>query len=119
MPAAADLGGVNVALAQELGRDTRMRSMLAPLEVLRPGDADRLGLDLVAATACQQKLLAVREALAIKIREVFTSPPRETADAELSLYAGFPGDADKQRFARVRAFLRSRSGETKRGSIVH
>jgi len=32
LPADASLGGVNVALAQELGRDTRLRSALAPIE---------------------------------------------------------------------------------------
>jgi len=32
LPADADLGGVNVALAQELGRDTRLRSALASVE---------------------------------------------------------------------------------------
>lgn len=32
LPASADLGGVNVALAQELGRDTRLRSCLDGLE---------------------------------------------------------------------------------------
>jgi chromosome partitioning protein len=32
LPADSDLGGVNVALAQELGRDTRLRSALAALE---------------------------------------------------------------------------------------
>jgi chromosome partitioning protein len=32
LPADNSLGGVNVALAQELGRDTRLRSALAPIE---------------------------------------------------------------------------------------
>ena len=32
LPADPSLGGVNVALAQELGRDTRLRSALSPLE---------------------------------------------------------------------------------------
>jgi chromosome partitioning protein len=32
LPADAALGGVNVTLAQELGRDTRLRSALAPIE---------------------------------------------------------------------------------------
>ena len=32
LPAESALGGVNVTLAQELGRDTRLRSALAPLE---------------------------------------------------------------------------------------
>ena len=32
LPADPSLGGVNVALAQELGRDTRLRSALAPIE---------------------------------------------------------------------------------------
>lgn len=77
--------------------------MLAPLNVLRPGDAERLGLDLPLAMQRQQQLLAVKATLAPKIREVFSTPPREPADAELSLYAGFPSDADKQRFTRVRA----------------
>jgi chromosome partitioning protein len=32
LPADSSLGGVNVALAQELGRDTRLRSALAPID---------------------------------------------------------------------------------------
>ena len=77
--------------------------MLAPLSVLGADDAARLGLDPARAEAHRQRLLAVREALVPKIREVFTAPPREPGDAELALYAGFLRDADKARCARVRA----------------
>jgi chromosome partitioning protein len=41
LPADQELGGVNVALAQELGRDTRLRSALAPID----GDYDFVLID--------------------------------------------------------------------------
>ncbi len=77
--------------------------MLAPLSVLREGDAARLQLDLDRALANRQRLLAAQETLVPKVRQVFTTAPREAGDAELSLYAGFLKDADKARCARVRA----------------
>lgn len=77
--------------------------MLAPVEVLRDGDAQRLGLDLDRAMRHRERLLAARESLAEKVREVFAPQDREDTDAELSLYAGFLGEPDKQRCAQVRA----------------
>ena len=77
--------------------------MLAPLEVLRPEDAQRLGFDLARAEAHRQQLLAARELLAEKIREVFAAPEREEQDAELALYGGFASEPDRQRCNRVRA----------------
>ena len=76
--------------------------MLAPLNVLQSGDAERLGLDLPLYAQRRDALFAARAALAPKIREVFTSPEREDSDPELSLYAGFASDTDKLRFTRVR-----------------
>jgi exodeoxyribonuclease-1 len=77
--------------------------MLAPLSVLRDGDALRLGLDLAQAHAHRDRLLAVQEPLAKKVREVFTAAPRDVGDPELSLYSGFLRDADKARCAKVRS----------------
>lgn len=77
--------------------------MLAPLEVLQPGDAERLGLNLEMAWRRQKQLLAVREELSHKVRSVFTLPTRDPGDAESALYGGFPSESDKQRFVKVRS----------------
>jgi chromosome partitioning protein len=59
LPADADLGGVNVALAQELGRDTRLRSALSTLD----GRYDFLVLDTgpSLSTVLVNALVAVEE----------------------------------------------------------
>jgi exodeoxyribonuclease-1 len=77
--------------------------MVAPLSVLREGDAARLGLDLDRAHVYRDRLVEQRETLVKKVREVFTAAPREAGDAELSLYSGFLRDTDKARCAKVRA----------------
>lgn len=76
--------------------------MLAPLSTLSPAQAERWGLKLEDCEATRQLLLPVREALAAKLREVFSAPDFPERDAELSLYGGFLPDADKPRLARVR-----------------
>lgn len=78
--------------------------MLAPLSTLRADNAEHWGIDLQRCHQHQKALLAAGSTLAEKVREVFSiGEERETADAELSLYAGFLPDADKPLLAKVRA----------------
>jgi exodeoxyribonuclease-1 len=76
---------------------------LAPLSVLKDVDAHRIGLDVAS---CERHLDALRRApdVAEKVRRVFAveRDKKETLDPELAIYAGFPSDADKRLFARVR-----------------
>ncbi len=76
--------------------------MLAPLATLDAATAARWGIDLVRCEQHRALLLSVREALAEKLRIVFTAPAFEEQDAELSLYGGFLPDADKPLLAKVR-----------------
>lgn len=76
--------------------------MLAPLATLDAAAAARWGIDLATCQKHRELLLLVREALAEKVRGVFTNPEFEEQDAELSLYAGFLPDADKPLLAKVR-----------------
>ncbi|MGH8504384.1 MAG: exodeoxyribonuclease I [Stenotrophobium sp.] len=76
--------------------------MLAPLSTLNPQQAERWNIDLARCQEHRALLLNVREALAEKVRAVFTAPEYDERDAELSLYAGFLPDADKPRLQRVR-----------------
>ncbi|HST27175.1 MAG TPA: exodeoxyribonuclease I [Rudaea sp.] len=77
---------------------------LAPLAVLKDVDTRRIGLD---AALCEKHLDALRRAadIAEKVRRVFAveRDKQETLDPELAIYAGFPSDADKRLFAKVRA----------------
>jgi len=61
LPADASLGGVNVALAQELARDTRLRSALAPLD----GDYDFAIIDTppTLSTLLVNALVAAHEVI--------------------------------------------------------
>jgi exodeoxyribonuclease-1 len=77
--------------------------MLAPLKTLLPEDAQRWGIDVAACLANRDRLWAERETLRLKVREVFTQPPFEDRDPELSLYGGFLPDADKPKLAKARA----------------
>lgn len=77
--------------------------MLSPLNALRPVDAERWGINLPQCQTQRDQLFAVREALAEKVRQVFTAPAYDEADAELSLYSAFTPDEDKARLAKVRA----------------
>jgi exodeoxyribonuclease-1 len=76
---------------------------LVPLEFLRAGDFERLGIDRAAALARTERLR--REAgLAEKVRRVFAMEKhRQPADADAALYDGFPSDADKRVFPIVRS----------------
>ena len=77
--------------------------VLLPLAHLRPADFERLGLDPGAALARAARLREA-EGLAEKVRRVFaTEGAREPADADAALYDGFPSDADKRLFPRVRS----------------
>lgn len=77
---------------------------IAPLSVLTPADRERLQLDIERALGHAQQL---RDAAGIagKVREVFAlaSDRVPAPDVELALYDGFPSDADRRRFAQVRA----------------
>jgi exodeoxyribonuclease-1 len=77
--------------------------ILLPLSHLRDEDYVRLGIDREACLARAERL---RDApgLAEKVRRVFaTETAREPADADAALYDGFPSDADKRLFPRVRS----------------
>lgn len=71
---------------------------------LRPADFERLGMDLAAVEHRAAILRAAGPALAEKVRRVYANErERGVADADAALYDGFIGDADKRRFAHVRA----------------
>lgn len=76
---------------------------LAPLGVLKDVDTRRIGLDVAL---CERHLDALRRApdVAEKVRRVFAvdREAKATLDPELAIYAGFPSDADKRLFARIR-----------------
>lgn len=76
--------------------------MLAPMSTLNPEQAERWGIDLKRCEEHRAILLRVREALAEKVRTVFSAPEYEERDPELSLYGGFLPDGDKPRLQRVR-----------------
>lgn len=78
---------------------------LAPLSVLQGVDTFRIGL---APDDCRSNADHLRacDGLGERIRQVFADdasrwPARE--DPELSIYSGFPSDADRRRFDRVRS----------------
>ncbi|HEY7872238.1 MAG TPA: exodeoxyribonuclease I [Rudaea sp.] len=76
---------------------------LAPLSALRDVDTRRINLD---AAACERHLELLRNTpdVAEKVRRVFAieRDAKEAIDPELAIYAGFPSDADKRLFAKVR-----------------
>lgn len=77
--------------------------VLLPLEHLREADFERLGIDREACLANAAALRAT-PGLAERVRQVFAAEPaREPADADAALYDGFPSDADKRLFPRVRS----------------
>lgn len=77
--------------------------ILLPLEHLRETDFERLGIDRAACLARADQLRAA-PGLAEKVRRVFAAETaREPADADAALYDGFPSDADKRLFPRVRS----------------
>jgi len=78
---------------------------LAPMSVVRPQDAERLGLDL---PRCHSHLARLRQArdLGQKIKEIFTIDRREksTEDPDLMLYDGFFSDRDRRVLNDLKAF---------------
>lgn len=76
---------------------------LAPVSVLKDADTKRIDLD---AALCEKHLDALRRApdVAEKVRRAFAveREARQTLDPELAIYTGFPSDADKRLFAKVR-----------------
>jgi exodeoxyribonuclease-1 len=77
--------------------------ILLPLSHLREADFERLGIDRDACLARAAQLRAA-PGLAEKVRRVFAAErAREPADADAALYDGFPSDADKRLFPRVRS----------------
>jgi exodeoxyribonuclease-1 len=87
---------------------------LAPIETLHGVDAARIGLDVDRCLA-NLEVLRASVGLGDRVRRVFAEadgrfPARE--DAECRLYASFPADADKRKFARVRATPASALGAT-------
>lgn len=71
---------------------------------LRAADFQRLQLDPARVESRAQRLRAAGPALAEKVRRVFAElPERPAADVDAALYDGFIGDADKRRFAEIRA----------------
>ena len=79
---------------------------VAPIEVVRPEDAERLQLDLNAARR-RQAQLAAAEGLAEKIADVYRrDAPRDLpADAEFALYDGFADDGDRRIMERLQQAL--------------
>ena len=79
---------------------------LAPISVVRPGQAPRLMIDLDEVEEKRRVLAARQPELATKIAEVYR-PKEERApaeDPEFALYDGFSGDADRfamKRFSRA------------------
>lgn len=77
--------------------------ILLPLSHLREADFARLGIDRDACLARADQLRS-SPGLAEKVRRVFAAErAREPADADAALYDGFPSDADKRLFPRVRS----------------
>jgi len=78
--------------------------VLVAWQHLRPADFERLQIDRGEAERRAGLLREAGPALAEKVRRVFAKVgAREPSDADASLYDGFIGDADKRRFAAVRA----------------
>ena len=77
---------------------------LAPLTVLREGDAARLGLDIDRCHRHAEQLNQARPAVTEKLRELFAqrSAP-DNSDPERQLYDGFLDNADRNRFAELHA----------------
>jgi len=76
---------------------------LAPLSVLKDVDTKRIGMDVAQ---CEKHLDALRHAADVgeKVRRVFAleRDEKQAIDPELAIYAGFPSDADKRLFGKVR-----------------
>lgn len=70
---------------------------VAPFEVLRREDADRLGIDVDLVQDRYRQLMAMDE-LGEKVARVYGDGPAfASEDADAALYGGFVGDADRAR----------------------
>ncbi len=85
---------------------------LAPLSVLTPADAERLGLDLAECRAHHARLLQSPE-VAGKLQTLYLRrEEHETPDPDLALYGGgFFSDADRERMESVHQTPPERLGE--------
>ncbi len=79
--------------------------VLAPFEMLRPPEAERLAIDVDMCRAYWKAIHDNMAAVATKATEVFDRGPglEPAADPEHGLYDGLIGDADRERAAQVRA----------------
>ncbi|MDZ7747721.1 MAG: exodeoxyribonuclease I [Halofilum sp. (in: g-proteobacteria)] len=74
--------------------------VVVPLNTLDAAAAERLALDPARARDHLARLRA-STGLADKLRAVYAHPPAAEADADVALYAGFVGDADRARMDAV------------------
>ena len=79
---------------------------VAPIEVVRSADAERLGLDVDAIRRRHEQLAKVPD-LAAKLADVYRrdTPLEPPADAELALYDGFVDDGDRRYMERLQQAL--------------
>ncbi len=84
---------------------TNRSPALAPLSALRAEDARRLSLDVESGFAKLDTLRAEIEPIRQKLAAVFSRPPRDGDDADVSLYAGFIPDSDLRLLPAARAAL--------------
>ncbi|WP_437883232.1 exodeoxyribonuclease I [Pseudomonas sp. LRF_L74] len=76
---------------------------VAPLKVLRPGDAERLQLDMAAIMRCSEDIVARQPQWHDKLTALYDSDGFEPVeDPEQRLYSGFLGDRDKRLCEQVR-----------------
>jgi len=77
--------------------------IIAPLSVLRAGDAERLQLDLARCKQHYEKISGAHN-LSEKLSQVFSTPfESENIDPDLLIYSGgFFHDNDKKQFAQIR-----------------
>jgi exodeoxyribonuclease-1 len=78
---------------------------LAPLAVLRAEDASRLAIDLEACLAHLDRIRTDIDGIRAKLARVVRREPVPAADADVSLYAGLPEDADLRLLSEARVVL--------------
>lgn len=79
--------------------------VLADTKVLRPVDIQRLQLDMPTLLAHAGQLAGWRAGLQDKLQAIYTAPAaaaQAQADAEVQLYEGFIGDADRRLLPMIR-----------------
>ena len=86
--------------------------VLAPINVIKPNDAERLNVDLIQIKAHLAKLVNV-PGLGDKIQNVFAANPfqEKTLDPDLAIYSGgFFSEHDKQQMAKIRSLSPEKLG---------